>query len=109
MVVAPLKNTIKVLLLMTYKIINKKCTHLIVQVIPYIIIAHIISCTIRIRMNVECICTSLTSKCLIHNLVAVVILSNFLGIFNNHFRLKSLLSGNYNTVTCGEIKISYYN
>ena len=51
----------------------------------------------------------MTSKCLIHNLVAVVILSNFLGMFNNHFRLKSLLSGNYNTVTCGEIKISYYD
>ena len=48
------------------------------------------------------VCTSLTSKCLIHTLVAVVILSNFLGMFNIHFRLKSSLSGNLNTVTCGE-------
>ena len=58
MVVALLKNTLKVLFLMTYKtykIINIKCTQLIVQVISYIVIAHLISCTIRIRMNVECI------------------------------------------------------
>ena len=54
MVVAPLKNTLKVLLLTTYTIINRKRTHLIVQVIRYIIIAHLISCTIGIRMNVEC-------------------------------------------------------
>ena len=41
MVVTLLENTLKVLLLMTHIIINRKCTHLIVQIIPYIIIYEI--------------------------------------------------------------------
>ena len=41
MVVTLIENTLKVLLLMTHIIINRKCTHLIVQIIPYIIIYEI--------------------------------------------------------------------
>ena len=70
----------------TWRTICKKCKSLTLYVVP--------SGFVRM-LNVW---TSFSSKCLIHTMVEMIILSNFLGIFNNHFCLNSSLLGNLYTI-----------